>query len=938
MSEIGDYDPPEGSSAALNFRKPYAPPAGNAVGLGFRFIWYHPPKGNQVGLDFSGAYVPPLGNQVGMSFTNDPDEEAPRDDQHLFPAPVLTPSPQLGEVVVRLEVEYVEPFGFSRTEVGILGEVWNFNQIAWPGGLAPRNRYGRPTVLLRDRYVRPSGHLSQNIGTQWLSHWLRYIISPSVGDRTARGTPWVSRSPRHLEPPGPDMMRLLGSHVVGGEREVAPFGWDSQAFGTRIIPGIQTIYPKGFVGEVGNPELELFTRYLLAKGFETNPDDLRFGTHHFWNLRQYVHHQYDPNDGLNPPEIRGWMVVEHRDKFPRAFGWTSSRHGYTFIWNKASAMLPGGIAAPEHPPYYKAGSVTHWVRALAPEELDSLHMGRWGAVYNTADLLRAGIGPDALGFGEPLLENRSRKFDHFGDIDSLGLGEHLVADRVRGIEFEQRYSIHPPVIELPDVRLHTRYFENASVGSWQRVGLAELRIHWTIIETRWSFHPPAFIGMPELRNLTPELGTMGANSEEFGDAAVRTQWREVMTFDGYMTRFGTNIVRDRTHQVMLVTLGPPPAMLPGPVVTKIGGLPEEQHILARPVNFPSTSPLIVVGRPSTNQLSSHVQGFDAVRWGASAVALMGAEGAGNIYSLEMQHEYDVVHHVTLRIRELGVEGIPRLPASFGAPALSPHTIYAVVEAPKQAVENHPLRSLHYVDGYEFKGVGDRTKVTHRVQHVSPRWSAGSNLLGSPTIHNMKNWVQVDGIRSMRFGLPSTPLDLESEQLDPEDGMVVPKPIVSRPEPLHRELRAQGFSGAVGAQLVEFFHRPVYPSGFDDLLVGTRKSNDKPFQWQGLRVGPHVDNIIGGYLTEEWGTAWVSLAIRGLSVPGLDSLGAGFDPDMFKARMRVSLGTKSLGPSSQEVVCGAGETFGGGLPFVSNMAHYILPDGNSEQYRKGAQSA
>jgi len=185
------------------------------------------------------------------------------------------------------------------------------------------------------RYLTPPGADTQAHGTQWASHYLRYLTAVGAGDKTARGTPWVSHSPRELAPAGFDAMKVLESHVVGGTRFIEPVGTEMTQWGTRIIPEGQTLYPQGFAGEVGTPDVQLYTRYLGAKGFEATPDDLRFPFHHAWNLRQIVQQDYDPNDGLNPPGFGQWTGIENRNKEPVPVGWMSERHGYTSIFNNA---------------------------------------------------------------------------------------------------------------------------------------------------------------------------------------------------------------------------------------------------------------------------------------------------------------------------------------------------------------------------------------------------------------------------------------------------------------------------------------------------------------------------------------------------------------------------------------------------------------------------
>lgn len=127
---------------------------------------YTPPKGDEVGLDLAGAYTPPVGDRVSLNLTNSPDGP-PKDDQFIFPAPVMPPSPGTGTPVVRLAAEFIRPQGFSRTEVGIGGHVWNLRQVAaGAGAIVPANKYGSASVWLYTRYVNPTGANTAGYGTQ----------------------------------------------------------------------------------------------------------------------------------------------------------------------------------------------------------------------------------------------------------------------------------------------------------------------------------------------------------------------------------------------------------------------------------------------------------------------------------------------------------------------------------------------------------------------------------------------------------------------------------------------------------------------------------------------------------------------------------------------------------------------------------------------------
>lgn len=826
--------------------------------------------------------------------------------------------------------------GWGSGNVGVGAVVWNYNQHVNAGGISSV-AHGKPSVWLYTRYLKPNGMQAAGYGTAWASHWLRYVTAAGAGDKTARGKPWISHSPRELAPAGFDAMKVLESHVVGGTRIVAPVGTEMTQWGERIIPEGQTLYPQGFVGEVGTPDVQLHTRYLGAKSFETTPDDLRFPFHYVWNLRQYIQQDYDPSDGLNPQPFGQWTAIENRNKEPVPVGWLSERHGYTSIFNKAVVVLPQGIAAPAEEPFYKAGAVTHRVRPLQLDGWDSAEQSRWAAVFNVADpLLPAGV--DALELGRPSLENRSRLYDKVGNFDSMELGTTMVAERVRELRIEERHTIEPPQIELPDVKLHTRYLEYVSAGDFTGAGMPVLDIRWTVITPRWAFHPPAWIGEPALRNVTPELRTGGANHEEFGTASIRTQWRTVETMYGDMVQWGRPIVRDRRHWVEFVTVGAPPLMMPGPKVTKVGGLPDPQGIQPRGIAPP---PRLEdqVPRPVLNLLFAHPNGFDSARHGTAKVTANSIRVEPGIGEYLIGEPWVSLKNRALDVTDKGIGPV----TAVGRPRLSPHTIYAVREAPAQAKENHPLGGLHYVDhdsnGRYLAGPGSPSVSNQHRWIRASGIGVPSNNPPQPRIFNKQSVITVGGSTHLRMGWPSIPglqvLDLDqSGWLSQAVGVAT----VKRPPyvgPLY--VNATGFNAAsLGARTrVEHFHRAMTVQGWNALAVGASKPGDTPYTWQGLRVGPLMPTIPKGFNAEQFGTSWVSLRVRDVSVQGEDFMQvAEYDPMEFSKRMLVR-NASTPRPSAQGIGPAGFDPLAAGTPGTRMGAHYIRPDGNAEQYRKGA---
>ena len=825
----------------------------------------------------------------------------------------------------------IYPAGFDASSAGVPG-VWNYSRHVAAGAIPPTNGYGSPTVWLYTRYLTPPGVDTQAHGTQWASHYLRYLSAVGVGDKTARGTPWVSHSSRELAPTGFDAMKVLESHVVGGTRFIEPVGTEMTQWGERIIPEGQTLYPLGFVGEVGAPDVQLHTRHLRPQAFQTNPDDLRFGRQDVWNLRQIVQQDYDPNDGLNPQPFGQWTAIENRNKEPVPVGWLSERIGYQFVWNKASPILPGGIEPPADAPTYKAGSVTHWQRNIYPDGVDSFASERWHAVFNNADVLQ-GQGADQQEFGHPALENRSRLYDKVGNFDTMALGAPMLAERIRELTFEPRYSIEPPPLPLPEVKMHTRYVEYTTAGDKSGFGHPALDIRWTYIAPKWAFHPPAFIGEPALRNVTPELRTGGMNHEELGQASIRTQWRRVETKDGDMTQWGRPIVRDRRHWVEFVTVGAPPNLMPGPKVTKVGGLPDPQNII---VSSGDWGDFCSIGKPAIKTQGAFVFGADSLKFGSTVVT-------ANSIRVEPGYGERLFSPptVSLKNREISVGSIGDL-SEVSKPSVSPHTIYSVVEAPEQAVGNHPYQLRHYVDhdagGNLLKGCGRPTLTNLHRPPIAPHgvsppgWFSG----GLAHIFNARQYAAPQGTNFVRFGIPVVPNTQAMAHRAAADGMAVGTPTVARGAYFGPQtVLLDGIAPpAVSPPVIDFRNRQLHPGGVAAMAMGASIHDDTPFMWRGLRVGPLIPNIVQGFDASSAGAPWVSLRVRDLHMDGFDSAYSGYDIDNFHLRMRVQQ-ERTPRPPAQRIAVAAISATAPQAPDVRAGRHYIRPDGNAEQYRKGA---
>lgn len=970
----GDYVPPDGGRVALKFKDKPAK-------LNFRFVYYHPPAGNSVRIDFLNPYTPPEGNRVRINFTNDPDEDSPREDQYLFP--VGFDSADIGGAALRKSREYLRPAPIDPDAVPS-PRVWLYQQritvagwsaLAWgtasvqnkdrtvapPGILAGvggsnhqiinRNRYvfagniappsmAAPSVWLWQRYVKPTGLQAAQFGTQRLSHEVQHAQNAGAGNWLRWGTAWVSLGLRAIAPPS-IARDDVGFPTVGGTRYLEPQGWDSQAFGTRIIPEVQAVYPQGFAEQWGQATVFNYRQYVAPQGFHTTvQEQLRWGWAHAWNLRQIIRVEHDPTDGMNPPEWPLWTKIENRNRTVGALGFVATGTGRPMVLNNARVLAPLGWDAQGLTKGVEL--VAYRVRVLRLEGMEPPYISAWHRTFNAAAVL-APAGWDAAGFGRAALVNTRRVFDRIGAMDAAVLGVPMVADRVRTVSIEKRYTIEPPAIPLPDVQNLTNYVEPLGWDS-ARIGLSSWSIHWRIITPRWTHRD--YFGEPQVKNKTPNLYARGIPHDEWGDAFVRLQWRQAQVQGYVATLFGNATIADKTRTVRVSGLQ---SMTVSTLakVTKTGAPPYALQTITlakfdrdglTPLKYGDgiEPPFNQVPAPRINQNVLKPNGFDALRFGSAMAENMGIR-------VEPGFRSDVhgTPEVSLKIRAV-VLAEQEDSLSMGKPSLSPHTIYAVMDAPPQAKYNHVHpATLHYVNsdgGYRAPGeVFGLASVSNRHRVIRMSGGMPSLAFGTARVANWLHYIKPSGIGVRPFGIVSVddgrPKTLK--QIDSASFMEFGKPTVRFPQVVG-PVQARGFQAfAAGAPRVEHFHRTVRAQGFSAMAMGTRRPGDTPYMWQGLRVGPFVPMVLRGPDTSSFGTPFVAPRVRELLAGGIDGLSIGYTFYQFPLRMRVTRAQEDTGGMPAQALMPAGwASSSTGTADVRNRVHYIRPDGNAEQYRKG----
>jgi hypothetical protein len=966
------FTPPASDALTFNFvGVGYVAPDGAT--LAFNFVdrpAYQPPLGKFVALEFGVAgYMPPAGRVVALEFVRDSGPGG--DTQYLFPVPV-------GEVpagvpVVRNGREFVRPVGSAFQAFGT-STVWKYHTVvtvsgfnasnlgtpnaqlkhrpvaaggfdAMAGGnpaIINRNRYvaagnivapawgANPTIWLYTRYLLPTGLVATSFSnTNRVSHDRQFAQINAGIPSPGFGTAWISQGTRVLEPVGAFLDAVAGPNV-GGTRFLTPAGWDSSAFGTRIVPESQTLAPQGFREVWGATAIKNYLSFVLPPGFETNvQEQYRWGRAEAYNLRQIVLQQYDPNDGLNPPAWSQWTAIENRNKTVATFSTAPPRLGEPLIFNNARVIAPAGMTPPGYPGTAPSGMVAYGVRKLPMDGIEPPPVLSWTAVYNAARVL-APAGPGTQRFGTAALENTRRYYQRIGDIDSAVFGAAFIDFAVRTLALEPRYAIQPPDVPLPEVKLYTRYVDPKG-DDMARLGLAALTIHFNIVAPKWA-HQDIF-GEPRVHNVTPEMRGYGWNAEEFGDAFVRLQFRPVAPDGNSMQLFGQAKIADRKQSIAV----------PGNnfmrigdklVVTRTGAPPySPQWIIqdGEPVDS-----LSAFGKPGLNQYVLYPFGIDALKVGDATV-----RSNGIMVDAGIKVDGYGEPTVGLKRRVVTVQEWPPGEVFEPSPArITPHTIWAVVEAPAQAIRNHPQHNLHYVGATSEYGPGARFG-SHSVRTyrgvLSPSTLGNTAQVGAASVQLHRRYLEPAGLQAYRMGWVIVGDGTQFvKQFGGADTQLFGPPAVARGPYLGPQtVKPVGLAPPdFGVTWISLLHRSFQLAGFSALGMGSSRG-DPPYQWQSLHVGPPMPTIPIGFNAQLFGAAWISLRIRGLEPPGFDAFASEYDPENFAARMHVRNAFVPPGPATRTLAPVGVDLPALGVPNAKPAVHFIRPDGNADQYRKGA---
>ncbi len=491
---------------------------------------------------------------------------------------------------------------------------------------------------------------------------------------------------------------------------------------------------------------------------------------------------------------------------------------------------------------------------------------------------------------------------------------------------------------MPEVKLGVRYVEPRSIDS-VRYGWPHLAEQFTKIAPRWV-HVNR-VGEPSIRNVTPQVKPWQFESTEYGTAYIGLYTRHIKPSGLNAQSFGRFRISDRKQEVDLSSYGVQP-----PTITKL-------HKIER-VGTGQLLPHVIYPQSVTiNNFETHPDKLHKIHQNVlrpESKEPMTSFGNTRIHANSIRVEpgyWEILigkPQVEHKDRRIYVDSSSNDFLSIGAPRMSPHTIWAVVEAPEQAKANHvrPSNNLHYVDGLNENGNWKEPgieigvpRISHKNRRINPPGYLAFGI-GKPTIHNIVSKIEPKGWSSLRMGVLG-PIGDQHINFRPKDPMTqwgLPNLVsIIRHD---GKLKPAGFVlTEIGKPMVDFFNRTIKPKGLDSTAIGTSKQNDQPYMWQGLRVGAHVPTQIGGLNALSMGMAWISYRVREAVVQGDDFAQVGeYEPGKFNLKMTIRNLKQPEYPRTQQIITKGFIAQQFGSTDTKLKLHFIRPDGNSDNFRKG----
>jgi hypothetical protein len=624
-----------------------------------------------------------------------------------------------------------------------------------------------------------------------------------------------------------------------------------------------------------------------------------------YNSRQYIEQYYEvtPDDG---GVFGRWHEIANRNRTIQAYGWNSQKFALTNqIKLKGIALAPLGFEALA----FGVAMVAYRIRSITTIGKDTSLFTPWAQIRNTAQVLLLS-GFDALRFGTAAVVNTRRYYTYMGAGGQGAFGVPFVAYRVRTIV--PYYPYEGGEVKEPLVQLGTRYVRPTSIGP-DEVGAATVEEHFTIIAPRW-LHVDR-VGEPSLRNVTPQLYTLGYPQTEWGTASIYNQFERYAIQGFSATVFGATVVERREKYISPNGINAIRWGQNTRIRNNTPDPPGQQTLLPNGwdgLRIPSTTNGADTGVFVRSNVIFPESLLPMTRYGVATVVRMGIGPAGDIYLLNQ------FGNVSVNSPQYVVQMGNNDQGSFGKPRMSPHTVWAG-PAPTQAILNHGGIVFHPVD-YRPELTSVRPKfggavVTNKNRHVehyhrdgitAPDFTVGENF-GDATISNRRRWIYPSGKSHFKYGIPVLN-NGGAVEAEGQDSLVMGLPTVEHYiDPLlPRRIATEAFTSfEYGQPVVSNFIRHLIPTGLDATMIGT------------ARVHPPEPIVPTGFQADVYGNTFISNYVRTVEPTGIEPPQIDYVGGYFVDRMRVSE-RHTLLPTT------LGDLLRMGSPKVSNRVRTIRP--------------
>jgi hypothetical protein len=759
-------------------------------------------------------------------------------------------------------------------------------------------------IPIEDQHVAPMGIPGASFGTSAeVSNWWRLIWMPDATRKTAYGTPFVDFRIRYVDVFQGINSLTPGAFQVGFHRDITAIGRDHSEFGTAEIM-VKTVRPDGWLSfEAGpNPRVTYAKQFIGPRGYR--PFDS--GEPYVWNLTQIVgHRNFCPELGYYCGAEWGQthhFFVLNRNRHIYPYGTVMTRFEFraALVLNAGRALLMRSKDPENFGPWYERHMISHYVRYLPVPGLDSFRIVTHHKIHNAAQAIYP-TGIDATQFGS------------FDKILWRWLRQNGLRHDESGIPW---VSFSPRYVQIYSNRSSSR-FSHPFVAFGQRPlapeSIPPSYIPWPYltqkpvprITPRWQRNEYQF-GQPSVKNVTPQLFVFGKRMFE---SIPQYNWvshsprypspegwqvgrygKPDVVFRNRTIYMGTH-VSSRVPQHFRVENKDPTPVLPGPQFVYMSNVCRYAG--------PGQGNCSGTGRPTVHANSLRPSGFSSLFVGAPSFihnAVRFRSWHSNplgytAFGTPSLNRPESVHFGPFTSESWGEERgehYGRAPTSQPPKfRVSPHTIWARLDAPQQALINHNNTKFCEVDkfcaepGHPFggnhtgpwfgsirvrpePGSEEDTVIVCGQSFNQNTWSCHRMFMrmGEPSLENKKRVLEMDGWLSPLFGFPrlTTPFTRTVRVWgSANDDASYGNAFVWDNGPRYATNVTLGLVFKAGTTHIENFHREIYPVG----LNATQWGNNNPMVHFPRRLTPY-NNVLTQY-----GTTWVSHSPRWVLMMGAD---------------------------------------------------------------------